>query len=1110
MKKSLFFIITSFLMQTSVAQVTDTNTQWTWVAGITGTNTNAAYGTKEVPGPATSVHPGQRADAFTWTGQAGELYLFAGFYSVGNSYNDVWKYHPDNHTWTWMHGTTGWNKAAVPGIKGTPAADNTPSSRTQSAKWIDSAGNLWVFGGGSAASNAQRRNDLWKYDVNDNMWTWLNGEHQLTNQVGDYGVKGTATASNQPGSRGYPSVASWVDHKKGLLYMFGGYGYAQNTTIGYLNDLWEYNMQTGLWRWIDGDNVAINATPTGNYGTKGTPDAGNYPPARGAASCWQDNTGTFWMFGGQTSAGLYLNDLWKYDLSNNMWTWVSGDSSIGANNTGIYGTRGVPGQTNYPGARAQTATWVDKNNNLWLFGGYGYGESGGLIRLNDVWKYDPDNDTWTWMFGEKSVSAGLGPVGTYSSIGNVSYPGGRTQSNSWVDSSWNFWQMGGQGITNAASTFAIRNELWKITPIAPVLPDQPALFTAAPPEVCREASSVIYTIPAVAGTTTYEWEYAGGTGITFPGSNITTAPTNTLNFSGSATSGILRVRAVNAGGNSDWRDTTITVHELPVVNSTNTGNQAICAGDSLLLTGSGSTGVNYQWKQGTTNVGTNSATYYAKAAGSYTLTVTSVSTGCSATSAPATTLTVTSLPNISITPATTSICAGESATLTASGATTYSWSPSGDNSATTTVSPATTTTYTVTGTASGCSATTSRQVTVYTLPTATSTNTGNQSICEGDSLLLTASSGSGVNYQWQHGSINVGSNSNTYYAKTAGNYTVTVTNTTTQCTATSTPATVLAVNPLPVVSVITGGATDVCTGETVTLTATSVSGINYQWKDGVINVGANTNTYVAAATGSYKVVATNNATGCADSSMPIDVFVYDRPAVSLTPGDTSFCEGGVVTLQVASQDTGLTYRWKNGNATIPLAEAYFLEISQTGIYTVVADRNQVNNCADSTNAVTVTVHPLPVADITWDGETLRTTPGHDSYQWQTGNQGIPGATDATYQPLSNGGYSVTIVDNNGCSSTSAAYNVTDVNNTHELAALNMEIRIYPNPARDMLYIHSPVPVKAILSSIDGRILQHQTNAQTLHIGNYADGIYLIRITDSSGTLLTHEKIVKQH
>ncbi len=67
----------------------------------------------------------------------------------------------------------------------------------------------------------------------------------------------------------------------------------------------------------------------------------------------------------------------------------------------------------------------------------------------------------------------------------------------------------------------------------------------------------------------------------------------------------------------------------------------------------------------------------------------------------------------------TSICSGGSTTLTATGATSYTWQPGALSGSSITVSPTTTTTYTVTGTNSsnGCTATAIRTITVSACPT---------------------------------------------------------------------------------------------------------------------------------------------------------------------------------------------------------------------------------------------------------------------------------------------------------------------------------------------------------------------------------------------------------
>jgi len=132
------------------------------------------------------------------------------------------------------------------------------------------------------------------------------------------------------------------------------------------------------------------------------------------------------------------------------------------------------------------------------------------------------------------------------------------------------------------------------------------------------------------------------------------------------------------------------------------GTQTVCAGGSSTFTASG--GGTYAWSTGATTPAINVSTAY---------TVTVTNNGCTATASRV--LTVNAAPSVSITPTTPSICNGGSATLTASGGTSYLWSNSETTDATT-VAPTTTTSYTVTVTNSnGCTATGSRSVTVSQL-----------------------------------------------------------------------------------------------------------------------------------------------------------------------------------------------------------------------------------------------------------------------------------------------------------------------------------------------------------------------------------------------------------
>ena len=100
----------------------------------------------------------------------------------------------------------------------------------------------------------------------------------------------------------------------------------------------------------------------------------------------------------------------------------------------------------------------------------------------------------------------------------------------------------------------------------------------------------------------------------------------------------------------------------------------------------------------------------ASTAGTYVVTYTAPSSETATTS-----ITIDSIPVVSA-GADVAICTGNSTVLTASGATTYSWS-TGQTGASITVDPTTNTTYTVTGFNGACSATDSVDVTVHPLPT---------------------------------------------------------------------------------------------------------------------------------------------------------------------------------------------------------------------------------------------------------------------------------------------------------------------------------------------------------------------------------------------------------
>ena len=355
---------------------------WTWVAGANVAEQLGVYGTR---GTASSSNvPGSRESSISWTDSNGSFWLFggSGLDSTGTPgyLSDLWKF--DGSNWTWVSGANVVDQLGVYGTQGMAAPSNVPGARSDSISWIDSSGNLWLFGGIGRDSLGMRPfgylNDLWKFDGSN--WTWVSGAN-VNDQSGVYGTQGTAAPSNVPGGR--DDSTSWID-SRGNLWLFGGNGIDSGAGRSDLNDLWKFDGTN--WTWVNGANTIDQA---GAYGTRGSASASNMPGARALAISWIDSSGSFWLFGGfgtDSAAGQgELNDLWKFDGTN--WTWVNGANTI--LQTGAYGTRGTTSASNVPGARAGAISWIDGHGNLWLFGGNGIDSAGTQGDFNDLWRYTP-------------------------------------------------------------------------------------------------------------------------------------------------------------------------------------------------------------------------------------------------------------------------------------------------------------------------------------------------------------------------------------------------------------------------------------------------------------------------------------------------------------------------------------------------------------------------------------------------------------------------------------------------------------------------------------------------------------------------------------------------
>jgi large repetitive protein len=316
------------------------------------------------------------------------------------------------------------------------------------------------------------------------------------------------------------------------------------------------------------------------------------------------------------------------------------------------------------------------------------------------------------------------------------------------------------------------------------------------------------------------------------------------------------------------------------------------------------------------------------------------------------------------------ICAGQSATLTANatGATSYSWSPSTGLTPTTgasvSASPAATTTYTVTSTGSCGSSTATATVTVNNAATLT---VNSATICAGQSTTLTATpSTTGGTYSWSPG----GATTSSITVSPGGTTTYTCTYTRLGCVGTATGT--VTVNPVPVITAPPNIV--VCAGAAIPLQSftSTPAGAAIAWSNSNSAIGLPT-----SGSGSVPGFTATNATASPITSTitvtptlgscpgtpatytitvnPLPTSTYNQSANQCLTGNSfSFTNTG-------SSGAGYTQSWNFGGAVTNTSTAVSpsgVTYASAGTYTVTHTVTATGGCTSTTTS-TVTVYPAP-------------------------------------------------------------------------------------------------------------------------------------------------------
>jgi len=203
---------------------------------------------------------------------------------------------------------------------------------------------------------------------------------------------GEFNAANSPGTRKYSSTT--IDATNGLIYLFGGELSQQADT--FLNDLWVYSLDVKQWSWIHNGTEDAQGSYPSEYGMEGT-------PGYRERSCFEYQNGDkILLFGGVRSdpelGESYYNDLFEFDVSTKMWTWVGGSSSVNDTGSSISSGSKIPfsAENFYPGARSLVCSTDPETDGIFLEPFYGFSQSvseGGMIHDRWFLKAEVDMET---------------------------------------------------------------------------------------------------------------------------------------------------------------------------------------------------------------------------------------------------------------------------------------------------------------------------------------------------------------------------------------------------------------------------------------------------------------------------------------------------------------------------------------------------------------------------------------------------------------------------------------------------------------------------------------------------------------------------------------------
>ncbi|XP_072032654.1 uncharacterized protein [Amphiura filiformis] len=312
-------------------------------------------------------------------------------------------------------------------------SSNVPESRHSAVTCGQSDENLMVLFGGYNSNN-EVLSDTWIFDVINKYW------HRR------YYNSGRGECSEHP--EGRAAMLHWCTSD--ALWILGGIDSDDNV----LSDMWRFNFATGCWT-RQQTSVYSNDKPNLTISLRPQPDS----------PTWVLNDKELIFLSNVTDDKIETKsnqtcELWTMSTDNLLWkpyklTPQTHQTSVSHDNTYVK----FLGDT--PPCRISAASWVDENDNFWLFGGHRHIPrfiNRTSVYVCDIWLLETNNNTWIKWFQKKYTKVEKYLFQTVPS--HLTVPTPRAHAMSWFYNG-TLYLFGGESRNGDNDSVKYLNDFWR-------------------------------------------------------------------------------------------------------------------------------------------------------------------------------------------------------------------------------------------------------------------------------------------------------------------------------------------------------------------------------------------------------------------------------------------------------------------------------------------------------------------------------------------------------------------------------------------------------------------------------------------------------------------------